>query len=153
MKSTHNKLLALGKGMGLAFCLVTGTAAIMGVFSSVTPSAPLPDAIFMSSAQAAVPHAEQQPAGDSVLYQRVTQSDGSQRWVLLEESQALAFAPASRDLLMAELPASASISRVSYTLEAKPAGWNKVLKTCVQAEVGKPVGSAAEYDFACAKLG
>lgn len=154
MKSTHNKLRALGKGLGLAFLLVTGTATIMGVVSSVTPS-DMPGGNFFPSATAAVPQAAQQLTSDSVLYQRITQADGSQRWVLLAETQALAFAPASRDLLMAERPASnsAGISRVSYTLQAKPAGWTKVLKNCAQAESGKPLGAAATYDIACAKLG
>ncbi len=147
MKSTHHKLRALGKGLGLAFLLVTGTATMMGVFSSAAPST-APGVLIT-----AAPQALQQPASDAVLYQRVTDSDGSQRWVLLEESQALAFAPASRDLLMAGHPASAGISRVSYTLQAKPAGWNKVLKNCAQAESGKPLGSAPAYDIACARLG
>lgn len=153
MKSTHHKLLALGKGLGLAFLLVTGTATMMGVFSSVTP-ADLPAGTFPSTT-AAAPRAVQQPASDAVLYQRVTHRDGSQGWVLVEEAQALAFAPASRDLLMAERPASnsANISRVSYTLQAKPAGWNKLLKHCAQAENGKPPGAAPAYDIACAKLG
>lgn len=154
MKSTHNKLRALGKGLGLAFLLVTGTAAMMSAFSSATPS-DVPDGIFLPSATAAVPRAVQQPTSDSVLYQRITHTDGSQHWVLLDETQAHAFAPASRDILMAEQPATetATISRVSYTLQAKPAGWNRVLKNCAQAESGKPLGAAAAYDIACAKLG
>lgn len=154
MKSTHNKLRALGKGLGLAFLLMTGTATMMSLFSNVTPSV-MPGGNFFPSATAAVRQAVQQPTSDSVLYQRITQADGSQRWVLLAEAQALAFAPASRDLLMAEHPAtnSAGISRVSYTLQAKPAGWHRVLKNCAQAENGKPLGAAAAYDIACAKLG
>ncbi len=150
MKSTHHQLRALGKGLGLAFLLVTGTATLMGVFSSAAPSDR--PGVFITPATAA---ARQQPASDAVLYQRVTHSDGSQRWVLLEEAQALAFAPASRDLLMAGQRASegAAISRVSYTLQAEPAGWNKVLKNCAQAESGKPLGSAPAYDIACARVG
>ena len=154
MKSTHNKLRALGKGLGLAFLLVTGTAAMMSAFSGVTP-AEVPGAVIRPSATATMPGAVQQAASDSVLYQRVIDTDGSQRWVLLDESQAHAFAPASRDLLMAERPGSeaGAISRVSYTLQARPAGWDRVLKNCAQAESGKPLGAAAAYDIACAKLG
>lgn len=153
MNSTHHKLRALVKGLGLAFCLATATAALMSAVSSVTPST-VPAGIVLVSATAPAPTAVQQPSADSVLYQRITQTDGSQRWVLLEETQAQAFAPASRDLLMAELPAdSAKLSGVSYTLQAKPAGWNRILKDCAQAESGKPLGAAAAYDIACAKLG
>ena len=152
MKSTHHILRALGKGLGLAFCLITGTAVMLTVFSSVTPSA-FPDGKFISPATAAVSRTVPQPSADSVLYQRVAQADGSQRWVMLEESQALAFAPASRDILMADSPASTGLTRVSYTLEAKPAGWNRVLKNCSQAEAGKALGAAPAYDIACARLG
>lgn len=154
MKSTHNKLLALGKSLGVALLLMTGTAAMMSAFSSETSSTP-PKGAYLPAVTAPAEKAVQQTGSDSLLYQRVTQADGSQRWVLLTEPQALAFAPASRDLLMAERPTTdgGGISRVSYTLQAKPAGWNKVLKDCALAEAGKPLGAAAAYDIACAKLG
>ena len=154
MKSTHNQLHALAKGLALAFLLVTGAATMMGVFSSTTP-VDRSGGIFPVSAVAASSMAAQQPSDDSVLYQRITQTNGSRSWVLLEEAQALAFYPASRDLLMAESPTSdtGSISRVSYVLHAKPAGWQKVLKNCAQIESGKPIGSAAAYNIACSKLG
>lgn len=151
MKSTHHKLRALGKGLVLAVCVVTGTAAMMTALSSA-PASAFPDGKFVSSATAAVAGSGQQAGADSVLYQRVVQADGSQRWVLLEESQALAFAPASRDILMADAD-TPRLTRVSYTLQAKPAGWNRVLKNCALAETGKPQGSAVAYDIACAKLG
>lgn len=154
MKSTHNQLHALAKGLALAFLLVTGAATMMGVFSSTTP-VDRSGGIFPVSAVAASSMSAQQPSDDSVLYQRITQTNGSRSWVLLEEAQALAFYPASRDLLMAESPTSdtGSISRVSYVLQAKPAGWEKVLKNCAQIESGKPIGSAAAYNIACTKLG
>ena len=154
MKSTHNQLHALGKGLALAFLLVTGAATMMGVFSSTTP-VDRSGGIFPVSAVAASSMAARHPSDDSVLYQRITQTNGSRSWVLLEEAQALAFYPSSRDLLMAESPTSdtGSISRVSYVLHAKPAGWQKVLKNCAQIESGKPIGSAASYNIACTKLG
>ena len=154
MKSTHNQLHALAKGLALAFLLVTGTATMMGVFSSTTP-VDRSGSVFPVSAVAASPRAAQKPSDDSVLYQRITHTNGSQSWVMLEESQALAFSPASRDLLMAESPGSdtGSISRVSYVLQAKPAGWQKALKNCAEIESGKPMGAAAAYNIACTKLG
>ena len=154
MKSTHNKLRALGKSLGLALLLVTGTAALMSAFSSQT-SPVTPNGVYRPAAATPALKAVQQTASDSLLYQHITQTDGSKRWVLLEDTQALAFAPASRDILMADSPASdtAKLSRVSYTLQAKPAGWNRVLKNCSLAEVGKPHGAAAAYDIACARLG
>jgi hypothetical protein len=56
---------------------------------------------------------------------------------------------------MADGPAfdTAELGRVSYTLQAKPAGWNRVLQNCSLAEVGKPQGAVAAYDIACARLG
>ena len=154
MKSTHNQLHALAKGLALAFLLVTGAAIMRGVFSSSTP-VDRSGGIFPVSALAASPRAAQQSSDDSVLYQRITHTNGSQSWILLEEAQALAYSPASRDLLMAESPGSdtGSISRVSYVLQAKPAGWQKVLKNCAEIESGKPMGAAAAYSIACTKLG
>lgn len=154
MKNTHNRLLALGKGMGLAFLLVTGAATLLGVFSGTSP-VDRSGGVFLASVTAASPGSAQQPSDDTVLYQRITHPDGTRGWVLLEEAQALAFSPASRDLLMAESPASdtSSISRVSYVLQAKPAGWQKALKNCAQIESGKPMGTAPAYNIACTKLG
>ena len=154
MKSTHNQLHALAKGLILAFLLVTGAATMMGVLYSTTP-VDRSGGVFLASATAASPTAAQQPPDDSVLYQRVTHADGSRSWALLEEAQALAFFPTSRDLLMAESPESdtGSTGRVSYVLHAKPAGWQKALKNCAQIESGKPIGLAAAYNIACTKLG
>lgn len=154
MKSTHNKLRALGKSLGLALLLVTGTAAMMSAFSNQTPSF-TPSGVHRPAAAEPAFKAVQQTASDSLLYQHITQTNGSKRWVLLDETQALAFAPASRDILMADGPAfdTAELGRVSYTLQAKPAGWNRVLQNCSLAEVGKPQGAVAAYDIACARLG
>ena len=154
MKSTHNQLQALAKGLVLAFLLVTGAATMMGVFSSAS-AVNSSGGVFPILAIAASPKATQQPSDDSVLYQRITHINGSRSWVMLEEVQALAFSPSSRDLLMAESPESdtGSISRVSYVLRAKPAGWQKALKNCAQIENSKPLGAAAAYNINCTKLG
>ena len=154
MKSTHNKLRALGKSLGFALLLVSGTAAMMSAFSNQTPS-DTPNGVYRPVAAEPTLKAVKQTASDSLLYQHITQTNGSKRWVLLEETQALAFAPASRDILMADGPAheTAHLSSVSYTLQAKPAGWNRVLQNCSLAEVGKPQGAAAAYDITCARLG
>ena len=154
MKSTHNKLLALGKSLGLALLLVTGTAAMMSAFSNQTPSV-TPSGVPRPAAVEPAFKAVQQTASDSLLYQHITQTNGSKRWVLLNETQALAFVPSSRDILMVDGPAfdTAELGRVSYTLQAKPAGWNRVLQNCSLAEVGKPQGAVAAYDIACARLG
>ena len=154
MKSTHNKLRALAKSLGLALLLVTGTAVVMGALSDQT-SAVTPNGVHQPIAAEPAFKTVQQTASDSLLYQHVTQTNGSKRWVLIDETQAHAFAPASRDILMADALAfdTAPFNKVSYTLEAKPAGWNRVLQNCSLAEVGKPQGVAAAYDIACARLG
>ena len=154
MKSTHNKLRALAKSLGLALLLVTGAAVMMSALSNQT-SPVTPDDFYRPAASEPALKAAQQTAFDSLLYQHITQTDGTKRWVLLEETQTLAFAPASRDILMVDgpVPDTARLSKVSYTLEAKPAGWNRVLQNCSLAEVGQPQGVAAAYDIACARLG
>ena len=154
MKSTHNKLRALAKSLGLALLLVTGTAAVMSALSDQT-SPVTPNGVYRPAAAEPTFKVMQQTASDSLLYQHITQTNGSKRWVLLDETQALSFAPASRDILMADGLAydTAPLNRVSYTLQAKPAGWNRVFQNCSLAEVGKPQGVAAAYDIACARLG
>ena len=154
MKSTHNKLRALGKSLGLALLLVTGTATMMSAFSDQT-SPVTPNAVHHPAAAESALKAVQQTATDSLLYQHITQTNGSKRWVLLDENHALAFAPASRDILMADGPDfdTLELGLVSYSLQPKPAGWNRVLQNCSLAEVGKPQGAAAAYDIACARLG
>ena len=154
MKSTHNKLRALGKSLGLALLLVTGTATMMRAFSDQT-SPVTPNGVHRPEAAESALKAVQQTASDSLLYQHITQTNGSKRWVLLDENHALAFAPASRDILMVDGPAfdTLELGRVSYSLQAKPAGWNRVLQNCNLAEVGKAQGAAADYDIACARLG
>ena len=154
MKSTHNKFLALGKSLGFALLLVVGASVMISAFSDQTSPAES-NGVYRPAVAAPAYKAVQQTASDSLLYQHITQTNGTKRWVLIDETQALAFAPASRDILMADALAfdTAPFNKVSYTLEAKPAGWNRVLQNCSLAEVGKPQGVAAAYDIACARLG
>ena len=154
MKSTHNKFLALGKSLGFALFLVVGASVMISAFSDQTSPAES-NGVYRPAVAAPAYKAVQQTASDTLLYQHITQTNGRKSWVLLDESQALAFAPASRDILMADDPNfdTANLGRVSYTLQAKPAGWNRVLQNCNQAELVKAQGAAAAYDIACARLG
>ena len=56
MKSTHNSLLAYGKGVAAAIAIVTGTAVMMSAFSP--PGVPLKGYSQNKSAQNGAPPAE-----------------------------------------------------------------------------------------------
>ncbi len=95
----------------------------------------------MAPATEAVRHAGE----DSLLYTRVARADGSYRWVLTEEPAAM--------LASGQPAMGPALANVSYTLVAKPAGLNKLMKNCsVAGSEGKPKPSAA-YDLACHTLG
>jgi hypothetical protein len=154
---------AITLAIGLALLVVTGTAAMMAAFSgpASTPRAygsydqpaviaPLPDAAQALS-----------PAGDDhVLYQRVARADGTQAWELTPAPQTTLAQDNRSSAVVAMRPTltldSPGFTRVSYSLQAKPAGFSKTLKSCnsnaVTGQGAKPKTMAA-YDISCTTLG
>lgn len=157
MRNTHPMFRAISLAIGLALLVVTGTAAMIAAFSG---PATAPRAYDQPVVFARLPDAAQalSLAGDDhVLYQRVARADGTQEWELT---------PAPQTTLAQENPSSAVVamrptldapgfSRVSYSLQAKPGGFSKTLKSCNNAVTGqssKPKTLAA-YDISCTTLG
>lgn len=140
MKSTHHVFRAVSLAIGLALLVVTGTAAMIGAFSPVsTPG--LYGPLSAAPATETVRHEGE----DSLLYTRMARADGSYHWVLTEEPAAtLASAPPARGPMLAN---------VSYTLVAKPAGLNKLMKNCSVASNNGKSKPYAAYDLACHTLG
>jgi len=154
---------AITLAIGLALLVVTGTAAMMAAFSgpASTPRAygsydqpvviaPLPDAAQALS-----------PAGDDhVLYQRVARADGTQAWELTPAPQTTLAQDNRSSAVVAMRPTltldSPGFTRVSYSLQAKPVGFSKTLKSCnsnaVTGQGAKPKTMAA-YDISCTTLG
>lgn len=142
MKSTHHTFRAISLAIGLGLLVVSGTAAMIGAFSAPLSNqqtgmyAPL----VLAPAQTAPAHS----GDDSLLYERVVHSNGSSHWVLLEE-------PSARVAVAAN--AAGGLRPVSYSLQGKPAGLNKVLKNCnsLPASGTKPKANGA-YDISCTAL-
>ena len=155
MRSHHNLFRALSIGFGLALLVVTGTAAMIGALSRPLTDSGAPYSVYLPVSAAPQFEATQQAAAaDSLLYERVASSQGY-RWVLTGEAQATEFLQATRDTIAANrtMEESASLSTISYALQAKPAGWNKQLKTCASADAGKSVPRNGAYDISCVTLG
>lgn len=164
MRNTHHRFRAITLVIGLALLVVTGTAAMMAAFSGPASAprtygayngpvlpAPLPDAAQALS-----------PAGDDhLLYQRVARIDGTQEWELTPAPQTT-LAQENRSSAVVALRPTADVdvrgfTRVSYSLQAKPAGFSKTLKSCnnnnaVTGEGSRPKTLAA-YDISCTTLG
>jgi len=142
MKSTHHTIRAISLGIGLALLVVSGTAAMIGAFSAplFTPQSGLHTPMVTSPAAGTPSHS----GDDSLLYERVARSDGSSQWVLVEE-------PSTNVAVAAN--AANGLRPVSYTLQGKPAGLNKVLKNCnsLQANGTKSKANGA-YDLSCTAL-
>lgn len=86
MKSTHNIIRALSIGIGLTLLLVTGTAAMIGIFSGPLQTFSLFHPVAITPVQLA---AQQQPGSDSLLYERVAHNNGGYQWVLIDEPDRL----------------------------------------------------------------
>lgn len=142
MKSTHHTIRAISLGIGLALLVVSGTAAMIGAFSAPlsTPQSGLYAPVVISPPAGTPAHS----GDDSLLYERVARSDGSSQWVLVEE-------PAGSVAVAAN--AANGLRAVSYTLQGKSAGLNKVLKNCnsLQANGTKSKANGA-YDLSCTAL-
>lgn len=161
MRNTHHMFRAISLAIGLALLVVTGTAAMIAAFSgpALTPRAygaydqpvvlaPLPDAAQALS-----------PAGDGhVLYQRVARADGTQAWELTPAPQTT-LAQENRNSAVVALRHTANVpgfSHVSYSLQAKPGGFSKPLKSCNNGAVTGPGSKSktlAAYDISCSTLG
>ncbi|MDO9359887.1 MAG: hypothetical protein Q7T70_12940 [Polaromonas sp.] len=141
MKSTHNTIRAMAIGIGLTLLVVTGTAAMMAAFSAPPPVTDMYRRVAIEPVyQPVQPTAF--PGHDNLLYERVTLADGTQQWMLTGESTTSLTNMAQQrghDEVEAvagnSTPANDSIyaggvKTVSYTLLAKPAGLNKILKNC-----------------------
>lgn len=167
MKHTHTLFRAISLAIGLALLVVTGTAAMIAAFSGPA-SAPRAYGVYGTYAEqpvllALLPETAQAPSmdgDDNVLYQRVTRADGTQVWELTPAAQTtLAQENRSSPAMAMRYTADASgFSRVSYSLQGKPGGFSKTLKSCNSAVTGtssKPETRPAydAYDLSCSTMG
>ena len=163
MRNTHHMFRAISLAIGLALLVVTGTAAMMAAFSGPASAPRAYGANDQPVVLASLPAAAQalSPAGDDhVLYQRVARADGTQAWELtpappttLAQEHRSSAVVAMRPALTPDTP---GFTRVSYSLQAKPGGFSKTLKSCnnnaVSGQGSKPKTLAA-YDISCTTLG
>lgn len=143
MKSTHHTFRVISVGIGLALLVVSGTAAMIATFSGpvYVPSFHAPLAVAPAPGSGVFHNGD-----DNLLYERVARSDGSAQWVLIQE-------PA---VSVASLMLSGErLQPISYVLQGKPSGLNKVLKNCNVGTHGGGTKSKAvdAYDLSCATLG
>ena len=126
MRSTHNTIRALALGIGLTLLVVTGTAAMLAVFSSPAPATTIHPRVAIA---APLPPTTPQAIGhDTVLYERVV-ANGRVQWVLTDEpDRSTIYSSAARN--------------VSYTLVIKPSGLSKAVKNCNRS-------TSNAYDIAC----
>ncbi|MDI1274168.1 hypothetical protein [Polaromonas sp.] len=161
MRNTYHLFRAISLTIGLALLVVTGTAAMMAAFSSGPASAPR---AYGQMVLAPLPEAAQasgqalSPAGDDhVLYQRVARADGTQAWELTPAPQTTEATDNRSKAVVAMRPTfdDPGFSRVSYSLQAKPAGFSKALKSCTHAVIGQgaKLKTMGAYDISCASLG
>jgi|GEM_PF-2392151 len=160
MRNTHHMFRAISLAIGLALLVVTGTAAMMAAFSGPASGPRAYGAYDQPVVLAPLPAAAQtvSTAGDDhVLYQRVARADGTQEWELTPAPPTLQADGNSSSAVVATRPTpdTSGFSRVSYSLQAKPGGFSKPLKSCSSALTGqgsKPKTLAA-YDISCTTLG
>ncbi len=148
MKSMHNRLRALNQALGLALLLATATAAMIGAFSGPVPTPGLP----RPAALAPVTEPAGQPLNsDTLMYQRVALSDGSQHWVLTDEPDVTLAKHHGSYALNGRTSAidAGALQNVSYMLLAKPTGLNKVIKNCNSAGTATTTKASGAYDISC----
>lgn len=153
MRSTHSILFrTLSLGIGLALLVVTGTAAMIGVFSSPLPAHDL----YRPVAIAPLHEVAQQPMGsDTLLYERVAGSDGSHQWVMTEEPSTNLAQRSNTDTSegLTSVVDASGFQNVSYTLLAKPTGLSKTIKNCSRVSTGARSKTYDAYDISCKTLG
>lgn len=114
-------------GIGLTLLVITGTAAMMAVFSGPAPATDIYRRVAITPTFEPTTH--QVTGQDTVLYEPVVLADGRVQWVLSEAPDtASIYADAART--------------VSYTLVIKPAGLSKAVKNCNRL-------TSTTYDIAC----
>jgi len=160
MRNTHHLFRAISLAIGLALLVVTGTAAMIAAFSGPASAPRAYGAYDQPVLLAPLPDAAQALSladDDHVLYQRVARADGTQVWELTPAPQTtLAQEKRISAVVVMHPTADASgFSRVSYSLQAKPGGFSRTLKSCNSAVTGpgsKP-NTLAAYDISCSTLG
>ncbi|MES2242148.1 MAG: hypothetical protein V4639_04675 [Pseudomonadota bacterium] len=160
MRNTHHMFRAISLAIGLTLLVVTGTAAMMAAFSGPASAPRTYGAYDQPVVLAPLPAAAQalSPAGDDhLLYQRVARADGTQAWELTPAPQTLQANENSRSAVVATRPTpdTSGFSRVSYSLQAKPGGFSKPLKSCNSGSTsqGSKLKTLAAYDISCTTLG
>ncbi|MGC1176126.1 hypothetical protein [Polaromonas sp.] len=151
MKKMRHTFRVISLGIGLALLVVTGTAAMIGALSGPAFHPGLyPPVVIGPAAGTHPPHS----GDDSVLYERVARSDGTHLWVLTEQLPSSGVQPGEREALADAAVPVAGLQQVSYVLQAKPAGFNKVQKNCTSAahNNGKPKALSSSYDISCISL-
>lgn len=164
MRNTHHMFRAISLAIGLTLLVVTGTAAMMAALSSGPASAPRSSGTYDQPVMLApLPDAAQALStvgDDHLLYQRVARADGTQEWQLTPAPQTTLAQEHRGSALVAMRPTftpdTTGFSRVSYSLQAKPGGFSKTLKSCnnsaVTGQDSRPKTLAA-YDISCSTLG
>ncbi|MDO8371644.1 MAG: hypothetical protein Q7T39_06900 [Polaromonas sp.] len=163
MRNTHHMFRAISLAIGLTLLVVTGTAAMMAAFSGPASAPRTYGAYDQPVVLAPLPAAAQalSPAGDDhLLYQRVARADGTQAWELTPAPQTTLAQENRSSAVVAMRPTltlnTPGFSRVSYSLQAKPGGFSKTLKSCnnnaLTGQSVKPKTLAA-YDISCTTLG
>lgn len=140
MKSTHHTIRAISLGIGLALLVVSGTAAMIGAFSA--PLSTLQSGLYTPVAISPAGDTLSHSGDDSLLYERVARGDGSSQWVLVAEPSVAVAGNTAHGL-----------RPVSYALQGKPAGLNKVLKNCNSLQTNGTKSKAnGAYDLSCTAL-
>lgn len=161
MRNTHYLFRAISLAIGLALLVVTGTAAMIAAFSGPASTPRAYGAYDQPVVLAPLPAAAQalSLAGDDhLLYQRVARADGTQEWELTPAPQTALAQDNRSSAVVAMRPAldAPVFSRVSYSLQARPGGFSKTLKSCnnsaLTSQGAKPKTLAA-YDISCTTLG
>ena len=160
MRNTHHMFRAISLAIGLALLVVTGTAAMIAAFSGPASTPRAYGAYDQPVVLAPLPAAARalSLAGDDhLLYQRVARADGTQEWELTPAPPTTLAQENSSSAVLAMRPTldAPGFSRVSYSLQARPGGFSKPLKSCSSALTGqgsKPKTLAA-YDISCTPLG
>lgn len=160
MRNTHHMFRAISLAIGLALLVVTGTAAMIAAFSGPASTPRAYGAYDQPVVLAPLPAAAQalSLAGDDhLLYQRVARADGTQEWELTPAPPTTLAQENSSSAVLAMRPAldAPVFSRVSYSLQARPGGFSKTLKSCnnsaLTSQGAKPKTLAA-YDISCTTL-
>ena len=158
MKTTATHFLYLRRlrmfSLGLVWALVavSATTVMIGWLSSINrPHNGTGSSVSYVTPPARLILGTTPSADDTLLYERLVGPDRRSRWVLADETRAQDFASATRDsLAIVDVTAGApSLRTVSYALQAKPAGWNRLIKTCVRTGAVTVAGDGA-YSLTCA---